>query len=279
MAKVAGGRPSGARPLEHLLLIDHCCHALMQVFSKERNAFMLRRTMLVASPFLASALTAPGTSEDPTLILASSDVESSARLLIRAATLAQRAGRLNEALRLAHAARELARGFPYEEIACAYLAVLWGERALLRQDRGALEEAQELARHLRGRLLRDGDLQQLRLQLALFTTPSASSRLSQLTLEVWQRPELILLDGSWHWARGGFIVKSLEALILTTYLAQARELFRAFEREVASFQLYEALRWEWNAIRLRLLAPPEERRTFRRLACARGYLRQAIIAL
>lgn len=240
---------------------------------------MLRRTVLVASPFLASALAAPGISEDPTLILSASESETSARLLIRAATLAQRAGRLNEALRLTHAGRELVRGQLYEEIASAYLAVLWGEYALLRHDRSALEEAQELARGLRGRLLRDGDLQQIRLQLALLSTPSASSRLCQLTLEVWQQPELMLLDGSWHWARGGFIVKSLESLILTTYLAQARELFQAFAGEVASFQLYEALRWGWHAIRLRLLAPPEERRAFRRLACSRGYLRQAIVAL
>ncbi len=88
---------------------------------------MQRRTFLAGTSLLTGATAlSPSACQDPTLILAAIEPESQARLLIRAATLAQRAGRLNEALHLAHSAHELARGLPYREVSCAYLAISLG---------------------------------------------------------------------------------------------------------------------------------------------------------
>ncbi|WP_052890257.1 hypothetical protein [Thermogemmatispora carboxidivorans] len=249
---------------------------------------MLRRTLLLGSPALALALTGTETTaqdadacDDPTVVLALDQDECQARLLMRAATLAERSGRLVEALRLTQAASELARrsASPYAEVPVAYLAVLCGEYARQHHDAPMLETAHSLARKLRGTLLHDGDLAQLRLQLALLTRPSAAAELARLTLDVWWRPELMLNDGTWHWARGGFVVKSLEALILNGYLEQARELADYFARHPQTFTTYEALRWEWAAIRTRLYGSLAERRAFRCQACCRGYVRQAVIAL
>nr|BBH93072.1 hypothetical protein KTA_12710 [Thermogemmatispora argillosa] len=247
---------------------------------------MLRRTLLLGSPALALALSGAAAQDadacdDPTVVLALDKDECQARLLMRAATLAERSGRLVEALRLTQAAYELARrsASPYAEAPVAYLAVLCSEYARQRHDVPMLESAHALASKPHGRLLRDGDLAQLRLQIALLTTPSAAAELARLTLDVWWRPELMLNDGTWHWARGGFVVKSLEALILGGYLAQARELADYFSHHPETFTAYEALRWEWAAIRTRLYGSLAERRAFRRQACRRGYVRQAVVAL
>ncbi len=242
---------------------------------------MLRRTLLLSSPALARALTDADACDDPTVVLTLDKDECQARLLLRAATLAERSGRLLEGLELAQSARALARdrASAYSEVPVAYLAVLSGEYARQHSDGSMLETARSLARELRGTLLHDGDIAQLRLQLDLLTAPQAANELTRLTLDVWWHPELMLSDGTWHWARAGFVVKSLEALILGGYLDQAHELAGYFAQHPRAFTAYEALRWEWAAIRTRLYGSLAERRAFRRRACQHGYVRQAVVAL
>ncbi|WP_052887966.1 hypothetical protein [Thermogemmatispora carboxidivorans] len=158
--------------------------------------------------------------------------------------------------------------------------MLWGDYARLRHDVPALETALEAARKLHGTWLHDGDIKQVQLELALLSTPRAATDLLRLTFDVWYQPREMRSDGSWHWARAGFVVKSLEALILSSYLSQARELATFFAHNSPhSFTVYEALRWEWTAIRLRLFGTLAQRRAFPGQATRAGYLRQAVIAL
>ncbi len=78
-------------------------------------------------------------------------------------------------------------------------------------------------------------------------------------------------NGSWHWAWAGFVVKSLEALILGAYPAQARKLATFFAHNSPhSVTVYEALRWEWTAIRLLRFGTLAQRQAFRGQATRAG---------
>ncbi|MBX5459050.1 MAG: hypothetical protein IRZ31_19320 [Thermogemmatispora sp.] len=238
-----------------------------------------RRTICQSLPILATACSS---ADDPTLVLrALSEPELSARLLMRSAVVPERAGRYLEALGLVQTALTLVRGRAYAEICHAYRAVLLGEYSRERGDPGALAEAVREARSLRGQILHDGDLKQLRYQLAcLEGREEAAPALVRLSLDVWQQPGQMLTDGTWHWARGGFIVKSLETLILSQHRREADQLAQEFlPIENKTFHAYRALEWEWEAIKTKLYASPEQQRAFRRRACQAGYVRQAVIAL
>jgi hypothetical protein len=238
-----------------------------------------RRTICQSLPFFAVAWSS---ADDPTLVLRSlSEPDLSARLLMRSAVIPERAGRYLEALSLVQSALALVRGRPYEEVCHAYRAVLLGEYAREKGDPGALNEATAEARRLRGQILHDGDILQLRYQLAcLEGREEAAPVLVRLSLDVWRQPGQMLTDGTWHWARGGFIVKSLETLILSQHLREADRLAQEFlPIENQTFHAYRALEWEWEAIKIKLYGSPEEQRSFRRRACQAGYVRQAVITL
>jgi hypothetical protein len=246
---------------------------------EEQIMLLTRRTICQSLPLL---VTACSSADDPTLVLrALSEPELSARLLMRSAVVPERAGRYLEALRLVQAAERLVRGHDYEEVCHAYRAVLLSEYAREKGDPGALAEAHKEAHSLRGKVLYDGDIQQLHEQIAcLEGQTQAAADLVKLSLKVWQQPGQMLPDGTWHWARGGFIVKSLETLILSQNLREADQLTQEFlPIEERAFSAYPALQWEWQAIKVKLYGTPDEQRTFRRRACQAGYVRQAVIAL